>query len=137
MKFEDFLKKGQIKRASKDIQLIKSIISSSDNDLKFLSGLKIDEVSSRKIFSNYYDVLRSILEALALLDGYKVYSHEAFKYFLDEMGEEVLSIKFDRFRKLRNKVNYYGKSLSVEEVNEYKKELIELIKKFKEKIKLD
>lgn len=137
MKFEDFLRKGQVKRASRDIQLVKSIITSSDKDLKFLSGLKVDEVSSRKIFSNYYDVLRSILEALALLDGYKVYSHEAFKYLLDEMGEEALSIKFDRFRKLRNKVNYYGKSLSVEEVNEYKKELVGLIKKFREKIRLD
>lgn len=134
MKFEDFIKKGLAKKASIDTQLVKSIIDSANTDLEFLSGLEINELSSRKIFSNYYDVLRSILEALALSKGYKVYSHEAFKYFLEEKGEEVLSFKFDRFRKIRNKVNYYGKTLNSEEVKEFKKELIQLITKLKGKL---
>jgi len=132
--FEDFIKKGVVRKTSKDLQLVKSIIKTADNDLKFLGNLTIDKVSSRKIFSNYYDVLRSILEAMALLENYKVYSHEAFTYFLKEKNKEVLANKFDRFRKIRNKINYYAADISIEEVTEYKNELISMINKLKEKI---
>lgn len=135
MRFEDFIKKGQVRKSSKDMQLVKSLIETSEIDMKFLNGLKIDDISARKILSNYYDVLRSILEAIAILEGYKVYSHEAFTYFLKEKNEEALANKFDRFRKIRNKVNYYGKSVSIEEVEEYKEEIIELIEKLKQKLK--
>ena len=132
MKFEDFFKQGKARKTSRDVQLVKSLLESSDNDLEFLKGLKIDGLSSRKIFSCYYDVLRSVLEAVSLLDGYKIYSHEAFTYYLAEKGEDELSQKFDRFRKIRNRVNYYGKSISVNEVKEYKREIIELVKRFKQ-----
>ena len=135
MRFEDFLRQGKVKKTSKDLQLVKSLLESSDNDLKFLKDLKIDEISSRKIFSCYYDTLRSVLEAMALLDGYKVYSHEAFTYYLTEKSKDELAHKFDRFRKIRNRVNYYGKGISAEEVKEYKEEIIELVKKLKQIIK--
>ena len=101
----------------------KSLIATAELDLQFLEKLEINEQSARKIMSNYYDVLRSILEAIALLEGYKVYSHEAFTFFLNEKGEETLALKFDRFRKLRNNINYYGKNISVEEVKEYSAEI--------------
>ena len=84
MKFEDFIEKGQIRKASKDSSLAKSLISTAENDLIFLKNLDINEYSARKIMTNYYDILRSILEAISILDGYKVYSHEAFTYFLKE-----------------------------------------------------
>ncbi len=139
MKFEDFISLKKVKIVSKDISLIKSLINTSKNDLKFLSRLTIDSVSARKIMCNYYDVLRSVLEAIALVEGYKVYSHEAFTYLLKEKGEEVIALKFDRFRKIRNNINYYGENISVEEVTEYSgetKNLIEiLINKYLEEFK--
>jgi hypothetical protein len=42
MKFEDFIKNGQVRKASKDLQLIKSLVECSNNDLKFLSDLEIN-----------------------------------------------------------------------------------------------
>lgn len=81
MKFIDFIEKGQVKKASKDVSLAKSLILTAKNDLKFLEMLEINEISARKIITNYYDTLRSILEVISILDGYKVYSHEAFKFF--------------------------------------------------------
>jgi hypothetical protein len=134
MRFEDFITKGLVKRSSIDTGLIKSILSTADNDLKFFSELEVNDVSARKIFSNFYDIFRSLLEAKALLGGYKVYSHEAFTYLLKENGEEGMSIKFDRFRRLRNKVNYYGGNMDIEEVNEYKAELIGLIEKIRKEL---
>src|SRR3989344_5153772 len=86
--------------------------------MAFFKGIEINENSARKIVTNYYDILRSILEAIASIDGYKVYSHEAFTYYLKEKNEEVISIKFDRLRKIRNGINYYGNSISVGEAKE-------------------
>lgn len=133
MKFVDFLKRNEVRKAEKDLNLIKSLVTSAESDLKFLENTKIDEFSARKILSNYYDVLRSILEVMALQDGYKVYSHEAFTIYLKEKGESEISLKFDRFRQKRNKINYYGESVSIEEVQGYSKEIKAVIIELKEK----
>jgi len=133
MNFGDFIKKGQVRKCSKDELLVKSILNTVKNDLKFLKSLKIDKYSARKIMSNYYDVLRSLLEAIAILDEYKIYSHEAFTYFLKEKKEDLISEKFDRFRKIRNKINYYGEDITVEEVKVYVVEITNLIEILKEK----
>lgn len=84
MKLKDFIEKKQVRKASEDIPLAKSLLRTAEIDLEFLKKLKIDDISARKIMTNYYDVLRSILEAIAILKGYKIYSHEAFTYFLKE-----------------------------------------------------
>jgi len=125
MNFEDFIKKGSVRRASPDEAMVKSLIETALLDLKFLNSLDINEMSSRRIMVNYYDALRSILEAVSSLDCYKIYSHEAFTYFLKEKGEDIMARKFDRFRKIRNSINYYGKDIAIEET----KENVEDIKK--------
>lgn len=139
MKFENFIDEGQARRATKDILLAKSLLNTAKKDIKFLEDLKISEDSSRKIMTNYYDVLRSVLEAISAIEGYKIYSHEAFTYFLKEKGEDVISIKFDRFRKIRNGINYYGKDISAvetrENVEEIKKIIRILIDKYLKEIK--
>ena len=127
MNFQDFIKKGDVRKAEVDKVLAKSILITSENDLLFFNNLKIDKNSARKIVSNCYDILRSILEAISALDGYKVYSHEAFTYFLKEKHEDVLSIKFDRFRKIRNSINYYGKSVEIKEAEDIVKDIKEMI----------
>ena len=134
MKFSDFIGKGQAKQALPDTSLAKSLIATAENDLKFLSSLPINNNSARKLMSNYYDILRSILEAIAALDGYKIYSHEAFTFFLKEKkGEGMIAEKFDRFRKIRNGINYYGKNISPEETMENAAEMTKLIALLKKK----
>jgi hypothetical protein len=128
MKFEDFISQGFARRTSKDTNLAKSLFTTAENDLKFLENLELNEFSTRKIVGNYYDTLRSILEAIAVLDGYKIYSHEAFTFYLKERGEDVISIKFERFRKIRNGINYYGQIVSVEEAVELIDEMKRIIK---------
>ena len=133
MRFNDFVKRKEVRKAEFDKGLFDSLVATAKLDLKFLESLKIDEYSARKIMSNYYDVLRSILEAMALKEGYKVYSHEAFTFYLKEKGELEISLKFDRFRKKRNAINYYGENVSVEEVREYSKEINKIILELKDK----
>lgn len=135
MKFEDFVRQGMVKRKKVDRNLIKSIVETSESDLVFLERNKIDVVSARKMVAGYYDVLRELLEAFAALKGYRIYSHEAFVYFLGENGENAVSEKFDRFRLIRNRINYYGKSVSCDEAEEYCLEIKKMIDYFMRKVK--
>ncbi len=131
MRLEDLIKSGNVRKSFKDPALVRSLKETADLDIKFLRSLEINDHSSRKIVSNYYDVLRSILEAIALEEGYKVYTHEAFTYLLKEKGQNIFAAKFDRLRKIRNKINYYGKKVSVDEAKELVKEIEDLIRKLK------
>lgn len=127
MSFQDFIKLGQVKKVEKDKELAKSLLKTTKSDLMFFETWQINENSARKIVSNYYDALRSILEAMAILEGYKIYSHEAFTDFLKEKKESLLAEKFDRFRRIRNKINYYGSDITPEEAKEYKEGIISMI----------
>jgi hypothetical protein len=46
------------------------------------------------------------------------------------------SEKFDRFRKLRNKLNYYGGSISAEEMSEIKVEIKDVIVQLRRKFQI-
>ncbi len=134
MRFEDFISDGKVRKASSDKMLAVSLLNGAKKDMQFLESLKINEISARKIVVSYYDILRSILEAISALDGYKVYSHEAFTYFLKEKQENILADKFDIFRKRRNRINYYGESILPDEaednIDEMKKVIKVLISKY-------
>jgi len=136
MEFENLIKKGIVRKTSVDVGLIRSLINTAEQDLNYLKCVKINKISARKTFSNYYDVLRSLLEAIASQKGYKIYSHEAFSYFLKKENKNVLAKKFDRLRKIRNAVNYYGKEISPEYAGENIQEIKKIILKLKEIYKL-
>jgi len=133
MRFEEFIKNNFARKANPDKQLIKSLVNTAESDLKYLNKLELTEESARKLTTNYYDILRSLLEAIASSKGYKIYSHEAFTSFLQELGENNIAIKFDRIRKTRNNINYYGKSVYLEEAKDIISEIKTLIKILKEK----
>ncbi len=79
-----------------------------------------------------YDALREYLECTALEKGYKIYNHECYTAFLKEiLGLSKEGDVFDELRKIRNGINYYGKTITEDESNEVIKKLKELIEKFK------
>jgi hypothetical protein len=127
MKFEDFIKSGQARRAEVDAQLAKALVATARNDMAFLRTLKINSVSARKIVSGYYDIIRSLLEADAILSGFKIYSHEALTFYLESKGDVTGATKFDRFRKIRNGINYYGKEIDAEEARDVVKDMLDFI----------
>ncbi len=133
MKFEEFIAQGKVRKGSMDISKIKSLLQTSNNHLSFLKDQKIDGVSAGSILVTYYEALREVAEAMCLKEGFRVYSHEAFTFFLKEKGEIPESVKFDNLRKLRNSVNYYGEKIDASEVKAAKDEIIELINYLKRK----
>jgi len=54
-----------------------------------------------------------MLEALSILNGYKVSNHICYVAFLREiMDMEKNADQFNSFRKLRNGLNYYGEDIT-------------------------
>ena len=131
MDFDDFIRQGKVIKGEKDSQKAKALIRMSDDILSFVSKLSVEETSASPIFSNAYEAIRQILEAISLSQGYKVYSHEAYNSYLKSLKEEKLAITFDRLRKLRNGINYYGERVS----KEITKEAIIQIKEACEELK--
>jgi hypothetical protein len=138
MMFADFIKSGKVRKGTPDVQLAKSLVKMSENHMKSIGEMRLADTSSATIMMNCYESLREVVEAIAALEGYKVYSHEAFTYFLKEKGEDLLSIKFDKYRKIRNSINYYGEPVEtgVTEAGkrEMEKMIVELKSKFLQKI---
>jgi len=114
--WEDCCNKRIAKSVKPDIDMIKSLIKSSENRLKSENELAMSNITASSKLSLAYDSLREVLEALALKNGYKIYNHECYTAFLKEViKESEKGDEFDDIRKIRNAVNYYGKDISVEE----------------------
>jgi hypothetical protein len=75
-----------------------------------------------------YDALREILETIALEKGFKIYNHECYTPFLKEiLCELVYADTFDKLRKTRNSINYYGKKLTLTQAQAVLVELRDMI----------
>ena len=131
--FEKFIESGKVIKGMSDLQKSKSLIKMSEITFKYATSIPIDDSNSSIILTNLYESLREILEAMCLREGYKVYSHEAFTFYLRKLNENEIAEKFDRFRKLRNGVNYYGKPVSKEVTINARDEIIKIKLKLREK----
>jgi spore germination protein YaaH len=126
MDFNIFIKNNKVRRGRADPEKAKALLNMSDRTRKTVDTIKINETSASIVLTVSYESLREILEAISLLEGFKVYSHEAYTAYLQKLGEEKIAIMFDRLRKLRNGVNYYGKTVSIEVAKEALKDCKEL-----------
>lgn len=113
MRFDDFIRQRKVIKGQVDIQKSRALVKMSKEHLSIIKSIPLSDASASLILSQSYDSLRQILEAIALSKGFKVYSHEAYTYFLIDLNEYSISEHFDRLRKLRNGVNYYGKTVSI------------------------
>ena len=137
MNFNDFIDNKKVRKSEPDTPLAKSLIVMSENHIDTIKPIEVTDKTASIIMSDYYEALREINEAICAIKGYKVYSHEAFTYFLKENNEDLVADKFDRFRKIRNSIHYYGKQANKDSVKEDKKEIEKIIKYLKEKLLKD
>ena len=132
MDWKECIVKKIVKSAQVDLELIKSLRQTSENKLTSSKLLSLTAVTSASKLSLCYDSLRELLEALAMSKGYKVYNHECYTGFVKEIiGNEGLASRFDRIRLLRNSINYYGQSISIEAARENIDEIEDLISHIK------
>jgi len=129
MDWQECRDKKFVKDIKLDNSLINSLIKSSKKKFESNNRLALDETTSSTKISIIYESLREILEALAIKKGFKVYNHECFCAFLNEVcNNKSFSIEFNTFRKIRNQINYYGKDIPVKEAEVIIKDIILLRK---------
>ncbi len=135
-KFEESLREGYVKQTSVNSIRAKSLVKSSQEATSTAKEIPLEEGKLKSIFRELYEGLREFCEALGYLKGFKFQSHEAITYFLSEiLQEEKISKKFDRYRQIRNGINYYGNSISKETVIESLAEIPKLILELEKHIK--
>jgi len=129
MDWNECIKTKIAKEVKEDIDLINSLIKTSKNKLESENKLEMSEVTAVSKVSLAYDSLRELLEALSLKSGFKIYNHEGYTPFLKEIiKNSAMGDEFDELRKIRNSINYYGKSISTNEATTIIKRITNLRK---------
>ncbi len=118
-----------VKEVKAGQELIDSLKIQSNKKFQTAERIITDDISASTKFCDYYDSLRIILEAIALKKGFKIYNHDCLGGFLKEILKlEKEAEEFDKFRIIRNGINYYGQDLSPENANMLIQNLIQLKK---------
>ena len=129
MNFNDFLKEGFVKKVEINTLRARSLIKSSKQAVETATQIPLTETTLKTILRELYEGLRGYCEAIGFLKGYKFLNHESITCFLEDiLNEKLISSKFDRYRKLRNGVNYYGNDVSEETIKVALKEIPKIIK---------
>ena len=132
MNFENSLFEGKAKKVMPNSIRASSLLKSSIQAIDTAKAIQLNSDSLKSILRELYEGLREFCEAIGYLKGFKFLDHESIGYFLrDILKEQSLSKKFDRYRKLRNGINYYGESIDIETVKEAIIEIPEIIKALK------
>ena len=106
--FEYFLNRGDVKKQKSDRNMSKATFKDSMERLELSKSL-LKRAKSKYVLENAYESMREASDSLLYLEGYKSFSHEAsIVYLLKKDFSEQDIIEFDRFRKIRNGIKYYG-----------------------------
>jgi uncharacterized protein (UPF0332 family) len=130
MDWRECIQQRIVKNVKKDKNLITSTREIAE--IKIQSADVLPEIYFIAKISLLYDALREYLESIALDKGYKIYNHECYTAFL----KEILNLsneadQFDKLRKIRNGINYYGRKVSKEEARQIISDLHSLIDRLK------
>lgn len=137
MNFENSLIEGKAKRVIPNKIRASSLFKSSIQAIETAKVIQLSPNTLKSILRELYEGLREYCEAIGYLKGYKFLDHESITYFLrDILKEQSTSMKFDRYRKLRNGINYYGEDIDIETVKEAVKEVPMLVKELEKYSKL-
>jgi len=133
MDLDECFKKGLIKETRVDKELIKSLIEMSEIKENTVKTANINKINIPAYVSLAYDSLREILEALCILNGYKVLSHICMGEFLKDKIKDFDYNEFDRIRWIRNSINYYGEKVEFEQGKEIINKIFAIKKKILDK----
>ena len=129
MNFENNLMEGKAKNVMPNTIRASSLFKSSKQAIETAKVIPLNPNTLKSILRELYEGLREYCEAIGYLKGYKFLDHESIGNFLrDILKEQSISLKFDRYRKLRNGINYYGEDIDIETVKDAVREIPILIK---------
>lgn len=127
MNFETSLEENYAKKVTPNPLRAKNLKKASQQAIKTAKNIPLNEETTKSIMRELYEGLRQYFEAIGYEKGYKFNSHETITYFIkDILKNNSNSIKFDKYRKIRNGINYYGDTISQESIKEAIKEITKL-----------
>lgn len=119
MNFQFSLDSRKAKKVMPNKIRASSLFKSSIQAVETAKEISLTIKTSKTILRELYEGMREYCEAIGYLRGYKFLDHESVGFFLrDILKEQSLFKKFDRYRKLRNGINYYGEDINIETVKE-------------------
>jgi len=134
--WESCKREGFAKKITPDSGKINAIIASAQNREKTAKLLPMNDTTKETIISLQYDVLRELLEALAIQKGFKIYNHECYTSFLKSViKDDNFALEFDSLRLLRNAINYYGRKIELNDAKSTSATIEKLITKAKKLLK--
>ena len=132
MNFEFSLNIGKAKRVKPNKIRASSLIKSSIQAIETANEIPLNTKTSKTILRELYEGMREYCEAIGYFKGYKFLDHESIGFFLqDILKEQSISKKFNRYRKLRNSINYYGDDINLETVKDAKNQITKILEELK------
>jgi len=134
---EDCLKYGKTRKVEINKIRASSLLKSSHQAVETAKKMILEINSAKSVFRELYEGLREYCEAIGYLRGYKFLDHISISFFLRDIIKNLSAYKrFDRYRELRNRVNYYGDDIDLETVKEAKEDIPKLIKELEIHVKI-
>ena len=117
MTFHDRLERGDAKRVQPNPARAQSLRRAAAEALRTAKTIPLAAHTRKSILRELYEALRQTCEARAYEDGIQFRTHDAITdYLRDERNDPVAANEFDRYRRLRNGINYYGDEIAEETV---------------------
>ncbi|MBI3412578.1 MAG: hypothetical protein HY051_00670 [Candidatus Aenigmarchaeota archaeon] len=109
MDWENCVNEGTAVKVSINEERMRSLRNSAKATLEFVESVEMNENNASILLKNMYDAVLELLHAYLLSKGYKVLNHLCIGYYLrDVLGNREFFYLFDRYRKIRNSITYYG-----------------------------
>ncbi len=124
-------------KVTPDKEKAKSIIKMAETTLDMAASINIEKFPSN-LAKEYYDIIRELISALLLLDGYKTYGEGAHKKVIAYLAEKYKQFSeheiktIDELRMTRNRIAYDGFFIQPDYIKRKKVFLDEVIKKLTE-----
>ena len=130
--FESSIKNRKARRVQLNLIRAKGLVVSSNEAIKNAEEISLIDRKQKTILRELYEGLRQFCEAIGYSKGYQFFDHESITFFIEEiLKEPFLALKFDRYRKLRNRINYYGNELALVTAKEALIEIPKMIAQLK------
>jgi len=133
MSMRDLIEQGLVREIPPNAARAKALVEMSKQAMSVMLKLELSPQNANVIFRELYECLRQAVEAIGYLKGFKFENHESLRAFIEEtLQNSQLARDFDRYRKIRNGINYYGELVSVETTAQAMKDIPRYIREISE-----
>lgn len=133
MELDECYRKGLVKKTNINRELIKSLIEMANINENTVNTAGVNNSNISSYVSLAYDSLREVLEAICVLNGYKVLSHICLGELLKTLINDFDYNEFDRMRYARNGINYYGTKVDFKQGKEMMRKIFAMKNKLAKK----